>query len=303
MNDVSILKQALPYMKAHKGRIFVVKLGGELVKDEAARESLAEDLALIHHVGVRLVVVHGGGPQATELSRRLGIEPEFFEGRRITDEATLEVAKMVFAGKINLDLLGSLRAEGLRAVGLSGVSGDVIRAVRRDVKNHRDRETGAIVTVDFGHVGDITEVDVRLLTTLTDAGYVPVLASLGADRDGHVLNINADTVASAVAREMLADKLLVLTNVPGVLRDPSDPASVISVLSAKEAEELIESGTVAKGMIPKITNLVEAVRGGVGRTHILSGFIPNALLVELFTKGGAGTMITKEEERRRYLEE
>lgn len=303
MDDVAVLKQALPYMKAHKGRTFVVKLGGELVEDREALASLAADLALAHHVGIRLVVVHGGGPQATDLAARLGLKSEFFEGRRITDEDTLEVAKMVFAGKINTDLLGALRREGLRAVGLSGLSGDVIHAVRREPKELTDRETGEKRRVDFGHVGDIRDVDPTLLTTLTDAGFVPVLASLSADREGNVLNINADTVACHIAISLKADKLLVLSNVPGVLRDPADPDSLVSHLATAEAEALIEAGTVVKGMVPKITNLVHAVRGGVSRAHILSGKLPHALLVELFTKDGAGTMIARGAERDRYLTE
>jgi acetylglutamate kinase len=249
------------------------------------------------------VLVHGGGPQATDLSERLGLTPEFFEGRRITDEQTLEVAKMVFAGKINVELLGALRREDLRAVGLSGVSGDVIHAVRREPKEMVDRETGESRQVDFGHVGDITDVDPHLIETLLEAGYLPVVASLAADADGSVLNINADTVATELAIELRADKLLVLTNVKGVLRDPEDPKSAINLLSAKEAESLIEEGVIAKGMIPKVTNLIRAVRGGVGRTHILSGRNDHALLVELFTKEGSGTMITLEEECRRYLDE
>jgi len=303
LNDVAVLKQALPYMKAHKGKTFVVKLGGELVQHEEALHSLAQDIALLYHVGIRILVVHGGGPQATDLSKRLGLTPEFFEGRRITDEATLEVAKMVFAGKINVDILGSLRREGLPAVGLSGLSGDVIHAVRREPKDLLDHETGEVRPVDFGHVGDIRNVDPRLVTTLHEAGYVPVISSLGADREGHVLNINADTVATELAVALRADKLLVLTNVPGVLRDAADPDSLVSCLSASEAERLIDEGAIAQGMIPKVTNLIRAVREGVGRTHILSFKAEHALLVELFTKGGSGTMVTLEEERQRYLEE
>ncbi len=303
MDDVRILTQALPYMKAHKGRTFVVKLGGELIEDGEVLASLARDLALAHHVGIRLAVVHGGGPQATDLSKRLGLTPKFFEGRRITDADTLEVAKMVFAGKISVDLLGALRREGLRAVGFSGVSGNVIEAVRREPKEVTDPETGENRTIDFGHVGDIREVRVDLLETLLDAGYVPVLSSLGADREGRVMNINADTVAVAVAVALGADKLLVLTNVPGVLRHPGDPASVISALTAKEAEALAREGTLRGGMIPKVLNLVDAVRRGVARTHILSGTAEHGLLTELFTKEGCGTMITLEEEHERYLSE
>jgi acetylglutamate kinase len=303
MIDVKVLTQALPYMRAHRGKTFVVKMGGELMEDPDVRESLAEDLALAHHVGIRLTVVHGGGPQATELSGRLGLRTEMVEGRRVTDEATLEVAKMVFAGKINVEILGALRGEGLSAVGVSGVDGDILRAVRRPPQDIRDRETGEMRRVDFGHVGDIKAVDTRLLVTLMDAGYVPVVASLAADEEGRILNINADTVATSVAVSLRADKLLVLTNVPGVLRDPADPGSLISCLSVKEAEALIASGAIEKGMVPKVRNLAEAARAGVSRVHVLSGRAPHGLLVELFTREGAGTMITLEEEKQRWLSE
>jgi acetylglutamate kinase len=303
MTDVKVLKQALPYMRAHRGKTFVVKMGGELVVDPAARESLAQDIALAHHVGIRLTVVHGGGPQATDLAGRLGLKTEMVEGRRVTDEATLEVAKMVFAGKINVEILGALRGEGLRAVGLSGVDGGILQAVRRAPQDVKDPSTGEVRRVDFGHVGDIREVDSRLLTTLMDAGYVPVVASLAADEEGRILNINADTVANAIAVSLKADKLIVLTNVPGVLRNPQDPQSLISCLCVKEAEELIASGVVTKGMVPKLRNLIEAARAGIPRVHVLSGTMEHGLLLELFTREGAGTMITLEDERQRWLTE
>ncbi len=303
MTDVKVLKQALPYMRAHRGRTFVVKMGGELVAAPGVRDSLAQDLALAHHVGIRLCVVHGGGPQATDLADRLGLRTEMVDGRRVTDEATLQVAKMVFAGQINTDLLGALRGEGLRAVGLSGVSGDIVTAVRRAPQDLVDHATGETRKIDFGHVGDIRTVDTRLLTTLMDADYVPVVASLGADEDGNILNINADTVAEAVAASLHADKYVVLTNVPGVLRDPADPSSLIGALSVREAEELIAQGIISKGMVPKVRSLLAAVRAGIPRVHLLSGLLPHALLVELFTRDGAGTMVTLEEERQRYLAE
>ena len=303
MENVGILKQALPYMKEHRGCTFVIKLGGEIVVDKENLQSLAQDIALAHHVGIKLVIVHGGGPQASDLSRRLGIEPQFVEGRRITDADTLEIAKMVFGGKINSDILSALRREGLHPVGFSGVSGNVIQADRRAPKEVVDRENGDVRLVDYGHVGDIRKVDTDLLTTLLAADYVPVLSSLGADSAGNVMNINADTVATAVAVELKADKLLVLTSVPGVLEDGNDPDSVISCLSASEAEALVASGAVAGGMIPKVTNLIDAVRSGIARTHILSGTTTNCLLIELFTKDGSGTMITLKAEQKRYLSE
>ena len=301
--DVSTLLQALPYMRRHKGATFVVKCGGEVAQDRGARDRLAQDIALCAHVGVRTVVVHGGGPQATELSRRLGHEPKIVQGRRVTDDATLEVAKMVFGGQINIDMLSSLRSHGLRPVGVSGVDGNLLHAVRRPATEMEDPATGEKERVDFGHVGDITDVDTSLLRTLLDEGYIPVLASLGADDDGNIYNINADTVAARVAVDIGADKLILLTGAPGLLADPEDPDSLISFLSAARCEEMMKTGAITGGMMPKLTTLVEAVRSGVPRAHILDGTAEHSLLVELFTKDGTGTMVTTREEKARYVEE
>ncbi len=303
MQDVQILMQALPYFREHRDNTFVLKVGGALVEDRTALRSLAQDIALLAAVGIRITIVHGGGPQATALAGRLGLEPQFVEGRRITDEDTLEVAKMVFAGKINLEVLGALRAAGIKSVGLSGVSGDLIHAERRAPTEYTDDATGARRVVDMGHVGDITAVDTSLLAELMNSGHVPVIASLAADTEGNVLNINADTVATRLAIDLGADKLILLTNVDGVLRDPTDPASLISSVSAREIEELIDAGVIGKGMIPKVRNAVEAARSGVDRVHVLNGETSHTLLLELFTKTGAGTLITRQEEHARYLEE
>ena len=303
MQDVSILMQALPYIRAHRGRTFLVKFGGALVNDKDALRSLAKDLSLLANVGIRLCVVHGGGPQATAMAQRLGLEAKFVEGRRITDEDTLEVAKMVFAGKINLEVLGALRGEGLRAVGLSGVSGDLLQAVRRKPTEYRDDDTGEKRTVDMGHVGDITDVDTRLLRELMDSGHVPVVSPLAADGEGNFLNINADTVATALAKDLGADKFLLMTDVDGILRDRDDPSSLIGSISAREIEALVADGTIAKGMVPKVSNAVDAVRSGVQRVHVLNGRTPHTLLKELFTKEGCGTLISRSEEHARYLEE
>ena len=301
--QVSTLLQALPYLRHHKGATFVIKCGGEIARDPDALDLLAQDIALVAHVGVRAVVVHGGGPQATELSKKLGHEPNIIQGRRVTDDATLEVAKMVFAGQINIDILGALRRHGLRPVGVSGVDGGLIEAVRRGKTAMHDPTTGESQEVDFGHVGDITKVDTRLLATLLGDGYVPVLASLGSDPAGRIFNINADTVAAAVAMDMSAEKLLLLTSAPGLLADPDDPETLVSHISAAKAEKLLGGDSIRGGMVPKLTTLVEAVRGGVARAHILDGTAPHSLLVELFTKDGTGTMVTTKDEERRYLDE
>lgn len=292
MKKVEILMQALPYIRRHRGRTFVVKLGGAVADHKAGLAGLAQDLALLVHVGIRVCIVHGGGPQATQLAERLGHKAQFIEGRRITDEATLEITKMVFAGKISLDILGALRAEGLKAVGLSGVAGDIIHAKRREPTAFKDPKTGETRVVDMGHVGDIVSVDTKLLSVLMDSGFVPVVNSLGADEKGNVLNINADTVATRLAIDLKADKFLFMTDVDGILRHKDDPKSLISSITDAQVEKEIKAGRIAGGMIPKVRACVEALRGGVQRVHILNGSKEHTLLLELFTKRGAGTLIT-----------
>jgi len=273
----------------------VVKLGGEIAANPEALASLAQEISLLVHVNLRIVVVHGGGPQATALSRRLGLEPKMVQGRRVTDAATLDVAKMVFAGSINLDILSALRAQGVHAVGLSGVDGDILHAIRRPPTEMKDEATGETEVVDFGHVGDVTRVDTTLLSLLVENAYVPVVSSLASDADGNILNSNADTVASVIAKDLHAAKLLSLTTVPGLLEDPADPASVISRLTLEEAREALRSGRIAGGMRPKVQTVVDAVAGGVEAGHILSGITPNAILLELFTDEGVGTLIERGE--------
>ena len=294
MKDILLLKQALPYLRRHKGRTMVVKLGGEIAADAEALRSLAEDISLLTHVGIRVCVVHGGGPQATAMSRRLGLQPRMVEGRRVTDRETLDVAKMVFAGQVNMDILAALRLQGARAVGLSGVDGDLLQAVRRKPVEVRDADSGEVSVVDYGHVGDVTHVDVAVLDTLMGDGFVPVVSSLAGDVDGNVLNVNADTVSSVLARALEAYKLISLTAIPGVLTNADDPTSVVPVLTPKAAQEAIDQGIVRGGMKPKVLSLVEAVEHGVERGHILSGLAEGALLLELFTKKGSGTLVATE---------
>jgi acetylglutamate kinase len=292
VKKVETLMQALPYIRRHRGKTFLVKLGGAVADEKNGLSGLAQDLSMLVNVGIRVCVVHGGGPQATQLAERLGHKPQFIEGRRVTDEATLEVAKMVFAGKISLDILGALRAEGLKAVGLSGVSGDIVHAKRREPTTVTDKATGETKVVDMGHVGDIVSVDTKLLDVLMDSGFVPVVNSLGADEKGNVLNINADTVATRLAVDLKADKFLFMTDVDGVMRDKNDPKSLISSITAAEIERDIADGRIAGGMIPKVRACVDALKGGVQRVHILNGNKEHTLLLELFTKRGAGTLIT-----------
>ncbi len=303
MKDVKVLIEALPYIQRYKDRTFIVKLGGELVERKDALASIAADVTVLDLVGIRVVVVHGGGPQADKLSEKLGLTPLHVGGRRVTDDGALEVAKMVFAGSINLEVVSALRAHGVQAVGLSGVDADIIRARRRPPRIVTDPKTGERREVDFGHVGDVAEVNTRLLTIMDEKGYLPVVACLAGDGQGGVLNINADTVAAAIAADMKAEKLILLSNVPGLLRNPDDPATLISSLTESEAQALVRDGAIRGGMLPKIEALLAAVRGGVPRAHILNGFEPNALLAEVFTPQGTGTMVAGITEAERYRQE
>ena len=294
------LKGTLRYVRAYRDHVFVVKLGGEVVKDEHALDGVAAQVSLLHSLGIRLVVVHGGGPQASALSRRLGSEPRIVAGRRVTDDGALEVAKMVYAGSLNTDVVSALRAHQVEPVGLTGVDAELITARRRPPVVVVD-DAGQSQTVDYGHVGDIQSVDPRLLTTLMDARFVPVVASLAGDDDGNVFNVNADTVAEAIAIALRAQKLIYLTGVPGVLRDPGDPDSLVTFADPDDLAELMASGALSGGMRPKVEACLRAATGGVERTHIVDGRAPDSLLLEVFTGAGTGTMIVGRKEKATYL--
>jgi acetylglutamate kinase len=288
---LDLLREALPYIQRFKGQTFVVKLSGKVTEAQENLTSLAEELALLHQVGIRICVVHGGGKQLTELAKKLGIEQTIIEGRRVTDDATLEMAKMVFAGKINTDILAALRHRGIEAVGLSGVDGNIVQAKRRPPKEILNRETGVRDKVDFGHVGDVVQINVRLLTVLLAHGYLPVVSSLGADDEGMVFNINADTIAAEIAVQLQAEKLILLSDVDGIYLTSGDPQTKLSRLTAAEAAELISSGAASGGMIPKLQSITALLERGVHTAHIISGTRRNALLSEIFTDKGTGTMI------------
>jgi acetylglutamate kinase len=261
------------------------------VKENLA--SLTEELALLHQVGIKLVVIHGGGQQLNELAEKMGVAQTVINGRRVTDDETLELAKMIFAGKINTEILAALRQRGVEAVGLSGVDGNIIRAERRAPKEVLNRATGLRESVDYGHVGDVLDLNVRLLDVLLEHNYLPVISSLGADDEGQIFNINADTVAAEIAVKLKAEKLVMLSDVNGIYLDAAKPETKISRLSVAEGEEMIRTGAAAGGMIPKLQNLMQIVNRGVNSAHIISGTRPNALLSEVFTHSGTGTMIVK----------
>lgn len=288
---LDLLREALPYIQRFKGKTFVVKLSGKVTDDRDHLISLCEELALLHQVGIRICVIHGGGKQLTELAKKMGVEQTIIEGRRVTDDETLEMAKMIFAGKINTDILAALRHRGIHAVGLSGVDGNIVHAERRPPKEIVDRATGESTEVDFGHVGDIIEIDARLLTILLDHDYLPVVSSLGADAEGKVFNINADTIASEIAIQLKAEKLVLLSDVDGIYLQAGEPQTKLSRLSADEAEELINNRSATGGMIPKLQNIIQLLRRGVKSAHIINGNSRNSLLAEVFTDEGTGTMI------------
>jgi len=277
------LIEALPYIREWSGKTFVIKYGGAAMTDEALKRSVAQDLALLHYVGIKVVIVHGGGPEISQMMQRMGKEPTFVEGRRVTDEETMEIAQMVLVGKINQEIVSMINAAGARAVGLSGKDARMIVARKLE---HPD--------MDLGYVGEVVSIDRRIIDTLTAAGYVVVASSIGSGDNGQSYNINADTVAGDVAAALQAEKLLVLSDVRGVMRDVDDPNTLISVLSAAEARQLQDEGVISEGMIPKVESCLRALEGGVPRAHLLDGRIRHCLLMEVFTDRGVGSMIQQQ---------
>ena len=291
IETLDLLRESLPYIQRFKGKTFVVKFSGKVTESKENLASLAEELALLHQVGIRVCVIHGGGKQLTELAKKLGIVQTVIEGRRVTDDDTLELAKMIFRGKINTEILAALRRRGIEAVGLSGIDGGVVKAVRRPPKEILNKETGETETIDFGHVGDIVEVDSRLIHLLLENDYLPVISSLGADDDGRIYNINADTIASEIAARLKAEKLILLSDVNGIYLNELDENTKLSRLTASDAQHLIDSGRATGGMIPKLESLIDLLGRGVRSAHIISGTNRNALLAEVFTDEGTGTMV------------
>lgn len=289
---LDLLREALPYIQRFKGKTFVVKFSGKVTENRENLASLSEELALLHQVGIKLCVIHGGGKQLNELATRMGVAQTVIDGRRVTDDETLELAKMIFAGKINTEILAALRNHGIEAVGLSGVDGNIVAAVRRPPKEILNRATGETKTIDFGHVGDVLEINARLLKILLEQDYLPVVSSLGADDAGQIFNINADTIAAEIAVHLGAEKLILLSDTNGIYLDASKPETKISRLSIVEADEMIDSGAASGGMIPKLQSLVSLLKRGIKSAHIISGTERNALLSEVFTDQGTGTMLT-----------
>jgi len=296
---VNGLKDALEYTRLYREQIFVLKLGGEVLSSAEALDNVAIQVALLESLSIRILVVHGGGPQASDLSRRMGLEPEIVAGRRVTSPEVLEVAKMVYGGQINVDVVAALRGHGVSSVGLTGIDAGLVTVHRRPPVEITD-DDGDTRTVDFGRVGDVDAVDTKLLDLLLPRGHVPVVASLAADTAGRIMNVNADTLAAVLAGALGAQKLIYMTGAPGLLRDADDPSSLVAFAAPEDLQALLADKSVKGGMRPKVEACLQAVKSGVRRTHIIDGRTPDALLLELFTGHGSGTMIVGEREKRSY---
>jgi acetylglutamate kinase len=274
-----IISEALPYIRSLHGRTVVIKYGGAAMTDETLKSAVMGDIALLHYVGLNVVVVHGGGPEVSAMCKQLGIEPQFLHGMRVTDEATMRVTEMVL-GQIGKGIAQHLNSHGAPAVSLSGKDGDLMRAQKFEGE------------ADWGLVGEVESVNPKLLHSLANDGFVPVISPIAPGDEGKTFNINADYAAGAIAGAVGAVKVLFLTDIAGVLRDVNDKDSLIPSLSVRDVEALIANGTISKGMIPKVRCCTDAINKGVERAHIVDGREPHALLVELFTNHGCGTMIT-----------
>lgn len=286
--DISALKIAIPYIRAYKNKIFIIKLGGEVCQPGETLENVAAQIGLFYQLGIKVIVVHGGGSQATELAERLGVESKFVDGRRVTSAEMLEVTKMTFAGTINTDVVAAFKGQHVPAIGMTGIDGELFKVTRRSPANDPSKKG-----LDYGFVGDITSVNVTVLQHLLAGDYLPVICSLAADDEGQVLNVNADTVAASIAKAMQATKYCLVSNVDGVLRDPKNPNTLISALDMKGIRQLIDDGIISGGMLPKVNTCLEAIQAGVPRAHIVNGLQPDTLLREIFTNEGCGTLIVK----------
>jgi acetylglutamate kinase len=288
LNIANVLTEALPYIQRFTGKTIVVKFGGNAMVDPDLHESFARDVVLMKLVGMNPVVVHGGGPQIGALLEQLNISTEFIDGMRVTDSRTMDVVEMVLGGSVNKEIVSSINRNGGKAIGVTGKDGQLIRAKKLSVSRFSP-EMGASEIVDIGHVGEVDQIDTEVLNLLQNSDFIPVIAPIGVGRDGTTYNINADLVAGKIAEVMQAEKLMLLTNVSGLL-DKS--GSTLTGLSTVQVDSLIADGTISGGMLPKIGCALDAVKGGVASAHIVDGRVPHAVLLEIFTDEGIGTLIT-----------
>ena len=277
-----VLIQALPYIKRYTGKVVVVKYGGNAMINESLKQQVMEDIVLLWLIGVKIVLVHGGGPEISDLTKRLGAKPQFVDGLRVTDQETMDIVQMVLAGKVNKTLVNLLEMKGGRAIGLSGIDGRLIEAQQKDPR--------------LGYVGQVTKIHIKPVMDILSNGYIPVIATVGCDREGHAYNINGDTASAYIAGALHAERLILMTDIAGVLRDKDDPSSLIPELTVPQAKELYEEGVISGGMIPKVDCCIEAIREGVRNVVIMDGRVPHSIVTELLTNEGAGTWIRGGEE-------
>ncbi len=276
-----VLTQALPYIKRYTGKVVVVKYGGNAMVNEQLKQQVMEDIVLLWLIGVKVVLIHGGGPEINELMDKLGKKPEFVNGLRVTDKETVDIVQMVLAGKVNKSLVTLLQMKGGHAVGLSGMDGGIIEATMKDER--------------LGYVGRITKVRTKPITDLLEKNYIPVISTVASDHEGHTYNINGDTAAAYIAGALGAERLIMMTDIAGILRDKDDPATLIPEVTVSGAEALKAEGVISGGMIPKVDCCIEALREGVKNVIIMDGRIPHSILMELLTDEGAGTMVVGDE--------
>ena len=271
-----VLAHALPYIQQYNGKIIVVKYGGNAMIDEELKQAVMRDVALLSLIGIRVVLVHGGGPEISEMLKKVGKKSEFVNGLRVTDQETAEIVQMVLAGKVNKSLVGLIESIGGKAIGLTGMDGSLIEAKMLDEQ--------------LGYVGEITHIEEQTILDILDKGYIPVISTVGFDKDGHVYNINADTAAARIAGKLRAECMISMTDIAGLLRDKDDPSTLISKINVSEAPSLMREGVISGGMIPKIECCIEAIRQGVGQVFIIDGRVPHSILIEVLTDEGIGTM-------------
>ncbi len=279
-----VLTQALPYIKRYNGKIVVVKYGGNAMINERLKQQVMEDIVLLWLIGVKVVLVHGGGPEISELMEKLGKKAQFVDGLRVTDKETVDIVQMVLAGKVNKTLVNLLETKGGKAMGISGMDGRLIEAEMKDER--------------LGYVGKVTRVNIMPITDLLERGYIPVVSTIGCDKDGNAYNINGDTAAAYIAGALNAERLIMMTDIAGILHDKDDPSTLIADVTIDEAEKLKEEGVVSGGMIPKVDCCIEAIHKGVKNVIIMDGRVPHSILMEILTDEGAGTMVMGERHER-----
>ena len=277
LQRAEVLTQALPYIKKYNGKLVVIKYGGNAMINESLKQQVMEDIVLLQLIGVKVVLVHGGGPEINDLMNRLGKKAEFVDGLRVTDKETVDIVQMVLAGKVNKSLVNLLEMKGGKAMGISGMDGRLIQADFKDKK--------------LGYVGKITKVNIQPVTDLLEKGYIPVVSTIGCDKKGNAFNINGDTAAAFIAGALHAERLIMMTDIAGILRDKDDPSTLIPEMTVSEAKDLYNEGVISGGMIPKVDCCIEAISEGVRKVIIMDGTVPHSILMELLTDEGAGTMV------------